>query len=157
MGSLGGVTAENVENLGEIEKQWAVKALEHAETYHKLLCEVQPATLRLTRIDDDLYSDFRKTFPDMNIAHLSPEDINSNEAIKKLWRDFIMPYEKRVSHYNFGSLIRLDVTKGYTEHSSYFVTRTQFYAIEIARNREGFNDAIYQEYQEAKQQRTHSS
>lgn len=49
MASVYGITAENVQNMNEIEKQWAVKALEHAETYYKLLCEVQPFTLHLTR------------------------------------------------------------------------------------------------------------
>jgi hypothetical protein len=153
MDPLHGVTAENVENLGEIEKQWAVKALEHAETYYKLICEVQPSTLRLTRVDDDLYEDFRKTFPDMDIKKLAPSDINATESIKSIWRSFIMPYETRIAHYNFGSLIRLDSSQDYTEQNSYFVTRTQFYAIEIARNREGCNDIVYQQYQEAKKSR----
>ena len=47
--SVGGITAENATNLDEIEKQWAVKAYEHAETYFKLLQEISPNGLKLTR------------------------------------------------------------------------------------------------------------
>ena len=47
--SVGGITAENAENLADIEKQWAVKAFEHAETYFKLLQKIPPRTLKLTR------------------------------------------------------------------------------------------------------------
>ena len=151
MASLGGITADNVGNLGDIEKQWAVKALEHAETYYRILCEVQPSTLRLTRIDDELYEDFRKKFPSMNVACLKPDDLNGNEAIKEQWMLFIMPYETRIAHYNFGTLIRLDTKKEYTDENSYFVTRTQFYAVEIARNKEGHNEEIYRNYQQSKQ------
>lgn len=56
----------------------------------------------------------------MNISHITAEDINANEQIKEKWRNFIMSYEKRVAHYNFGSLIRLDASQGYTEQNSYF-------------------------------------
>jgi hypothetical protein len=47
--NVGGITAESAENLADIEKQWAVKAYEHAETYFKLLQEIDPKTLKLTR------------------------------------------------------------------------------------------------------------
>lgn len=56
----------------------------------------------------------------MNILHLTAEDINANEQIKEKWRNFIMSYEKKVAHYNFGSLIRLNASQGYTEENSYF-------------------------------------
>ena len=47
--NVGGITAESAENLQDIEKQWAVKAYEHAETYFKLLQQIPPKTLKLTR------------------------------------------------------------------------------------------------------------
>lgn len=40
---------EGIEQLPEIEKQWAVKAMHHAETYYKLICALDAATLRLTK------------------------------------------------------------------------------------------------------------
>lgn len=75
-----------------------------------------------------------------------------------------------VSDYNFGTLIRTDVTDEYTQFNttfgkfilnqrmiwgqysslctSYSVTRMQFYAYEIARNRRGLNDWVYEKAQE---------
>lgn len=47
--AVGGITAENTTNLEEIEKQWAVKAYEHAETYFRLLQDISPKNLKLTR------------------------------------------------------------------------------------------------------------
>lgn len=49
MASVGGITAESAANLSEIEKQWAVKAMEHAEAYYRLISQVNPSTLKLTR------------------------------------------------------------------------------------------------------------
>lgn len=47
--SVAGITAENATNLSEIEKQWSVKAMQHAEVYFKLINQTNPSNLRLTR------------------------------------------------------------------------------------------------------------
>ncbi|KAG7231967.1 hypothetical protein INR49_010050 [Caranx melampygus] len=52
-------------------------------------------------------------------------------------------YGNDVEDFNYGTLLRLDCEKDYTEENTIFATRVQFFAIEIARNREGFNDAVY--------------
>lgn len=46
--------------------------------------------------------------------------------------------------YSYGTLLRLNSQKEYTEDNSILVTRIQFLAVEIARNRQGFNDSTYQ-------------
>jgi hypothetical protein len=94
--------------------------------------------LCMRRIDDEIYEDFRKNFPDLDIRRLNEEDFKSEPA-KKKWREFMMPYEKRVNDYNFGSLLRIDTTGDYTEENTMFAMRMQFLCIEIARNREGLN------------------
>lgn len=48
-----------------------------------------------------------------------------------------------VADYNFGTLIRSNASEDYTERNTMFITRIQFYAIEIARNRLGLNDAAH--------------
>lgn len=53
-----------------------------------------------------------------------------------------------VSDYNFGTLIRTDASDEYTQFNTTFVTRMQFYAYEIARNRRGLNDWIYDKAKE---------
>ena len=131
--------AEQLGNLGDIEKQWAVKSLHHAETYEKLIKAIPGSTLKLTKFDKDIYDSFKKHF-DLKVDVLDTEDFKS-EALKSKWRDFIKEFE-HVADYNFGTLVRIDCKKGYTEENTLFVLRVQFYAIEITRNIEKLNDSF---------------
>ncbi|TPX41679.1 hypothetical protein SeMB42_g05468 [Synchytrium endobioticum] len=139
--SVAGITADNAANHPDIEKQWAVKAMHQAETYFKLLTAVDPLKLKLTRVDDELYADFRSNFPDLDMHKLNVDSDFKSEKAKAKWRDFIIKYEKKVNDYNFGTLLRINADEEYTEENTFFVTRLQFYAVEIARNREGFNQS----------------
>ncbi|KAJ7764636.1 DUF757-domain-containing protein [Mycena maculata] len=139
----------SAQNLIEIEKQFAVKAVEHAQTYWNLLEKVPPKELRLTKIDDEIFEDTFKTFPELaeadhaKLRKLDEEAMKSPEG-KERWRVFIEAYRKKVKDYNFGSLIRTDARQEYGEKNTIFVTRMQFYAIEIARNRLGLNDDAHE-------------
>ncbi|NXR56816.1 PBDC1 protein, partial [Hippolais icterina] len=59
------------------------------------------------------------------------------------WRPFCLRFEGLVEDFNFGTLLRLDSRREYSEENTIFATRIQFFAIEIARNREGCNDHVY--------------
>jgi len=135
------------ENLEEIEKQWAVKAVEQAQVYWNLLSAIQPRGLRLTKVDDEIFEDFSATFPeligDQNGLIKLDEDQIKNKENKERWRIFMMRYEKKVKDYNFGTLVRNDAREEYSQNNTMFVARMQFYAIEIARNRLGLNDDIH--------------
>ncbi|CEI92995.1 hypothetical protein RMCBS344292_12569 [Rhizopus microsporus] len=120
-------SADELEQLEDIEKQWAVKAMHHAETYFN--------------IDDEILQDFETTFPEINLVHLDEEHFKT-PAAKEKWRNFMNKYEKRVKEFNFGSLIRIDCREDYTEQNTMFGVRMQFYAIEIARNKKGLNDCL---------------
>ncbi|KAI0074589.1 DUF757-domain-containing protein [Panus rudis PR-1116 ss-1] len=140
----------NAQNAIEIEKQFAVKAVEHAQTYWNLLEKVPPRELRLTKIDDEIFDHLMQEFPELNtppkyekIAKLDEDWMKSPEG-KERWRKFIAAYEKKVQDYNFGSLIRTDCSDEYNETNTIFVTRIQFYAFEIARNRLGLNDKAHE-------------
>jgi len=140
----------NAQNLGEIEKQFAVKAVEHAQTYWNLLEKIPPRELRLTKLDDEIYEHAISTFPELTANDYAgfvklDEDWMKSEDGKKRWREFINAYEKKVKDYNFGSLIRTDARGEYSETNTIFVTRIQFYAIEITRNRLGLNDVAHEE------------
>jgi len=140
---------KKAQNLMEIEKQFAVKAVEQAQTYWNLLEKVAPSELRLTKLDDEIYEDTMKTFPELaenDHAKLTKidEDWLKSEDGKKKWRDFINLYEKKIMDYNFGCLIRTDARGEYGETNTMFVTRIQFYAFEIARNRLGLNDKAHE-------------
>ncbi|ORY95542.1 putative polysaccharide biosynthesis protein [Syncephalastrum racemosum] len=130
--------AEDLEQLEDIEKQWAVKAMHHAETYFKLISAIDASKLRLTSIDDEIYEDFEKEFPEIDVKHLNDEHFKTPTA-KEKWRNWINKYEKKVNEFNFGTLIRIDCRDDYTEQNTMFGVRMQFYAIEIARNKKGLN------------------
>uniref|UniRef100_A0A8C0EVJ3 Polysaccharide biosynthesis domain containing 1 n=1 Tax=Bubo bubo TaxID=30461 RepID=A0A8C0EVJ3_BUBBB len=89
-----------------------------------------------------IYGEFRKTFRDLKIDVLDPEELKSEPA-KEKWRPFCLRFEGVVEDFNYGTLLRLDCRKDYTEENTIFATRIQFFAIEIARNREGCNSVVY--------------
>jgi len=66
-----------------------------------------------------------------------------NPKNKVRWRNFIQSYQQKVQDYNFGSLLRASSRGEYDEENTIFVTRIQFLAIEIARNRLGLNDEAH--------------
>merc|ERR1711977_356821 len=75
------------------------------------------------------------------------EDEMKSKTGKERWRKFLMTYEKKVDDYNFGTMLRADAKGEYGEKETIFVPRMQFYAIEIARNRNGLNDWIFEKAQ----------
>ncbi|XP_014274961.1 protein PBDC1 [Halyomorpha halys] len=133
--------AEEFDNDPTVEAMWAVKTIEHARIYFDLLCSVDPQGLRLTRHDDKIYETFRKQFPELKLDMLNEDELKSEEG-KKEWREFCEKFHDIVEDYNFGTLIRTDCTDEYSEKNSFIVPRVMFYALEIARNREGFNNSI---------------
>ncbi|KAF9556071.1 DUF757-domain-containing protein [Agrocybe pediades] len=139
----------NAQNLMEIEKQFAVKAVEQAQTYWNLLEKVDPKDLKLTKYDDEIFEHTMKTFPELNVEPYDKLTVIDEEWMKSpegknRWRDFIESYKEKIKDYNFGSLIRTDARDEYGESNTIFVTRIQFYAYEIARNRLGLNEKAHQ-------------
>ncbi|XP_011502262.1 PREDICTED: protein PBDC1 [Ceratosolen solmsi marchali] len=136
---------ENFENDQSIEAMWVVKAVEHAEIYFNILCSVDPKLLRLTPHDDKIYKTFREFFPDIKVDFINEDELKS-EAGKQKWRPFCEQFKYSVEDYSFGTLLRSDCNDDYLEENSILTTRIQFYAIELARNREGFNDQLRQKF-----------
>ncbi|XP_010608023.3 LOW QUALITY PROTEIN: protein PBDC1, partial [Fukomys damarensis] len=134
--------AESYGNDPDIEMAWAMRAMQHAEVYYKLISSVDPQFLKLTKVDDQISSEFREHFEKLKIDVLDPEEFKS-ESAKKKWRPFCLKFDGSVEDFNYGTLLRLDCSQGYTEENTMFAPRIQFYAIEIARNREGYNRAVY--------------
>ncbi|XP_062522991.1 protein PBDC1-like [Corticium candelabrum] len=129
-------------NDTSLEMQWAMKSWHYSEIHFKLISTVDPSTLQLTRLDDLIYRQFRKKFKRMKIDIINEGELKTDEA-KARWRPFCKLFESVMDEYNFGTLLRLDASKGYTETNTILVTRIQFYAIEIARNRQGLNSSHY--------------
>lgn len=115
-----------------------MKAQHQAETYFKLISAMDASRLRLTKYDDDIYRQFKRYFKTLKVDVIRVEDFKSEDA-KLKWRPFCNMYEGKVEDFNFGTLLRIDCNKGYDEENTILVTRIQFYAVEIARNRRGLN------------------
>ncbi|PMD24669.1 DUF757-domain-containing protein [Hyaloscypha hepaticicola] len=136
---------EEAENLEDMEKQFAVKAVQHMTTYWAILEKVRGSSLRLTKMDDEIYEHLKKDFPEFDPAATIDEDEMKSKTGKERWRKFMMAYEKKIDDYNFGTIIRSNPKWEYGQDETIFVPRMQFYAIEIARNKLGLNDWIYEQ------------
>ncbi|ODV92304.1 hypothetical protein CANCADRAFT_84554 [Tortispora caseinolytica NRRL Y-17796] len=139
---------ENAQNIEDLEKQFAVKAVLHAQTFWNLLEKKKGSEMKLTKMDDQLLEDFIKTFPKYadpkELSNISEDEMKSPEG-KKQWREFMNRYEKTLNDYNFGTLLRKSASDEYAEETTIFVPRVQFLVFEIARNRNKLNDWIYEE------------
>ncbi|EAQ83417.1 hypothetical protein CHGG_09821 [Chaetomium globosum CBS 148.51] len=142
--------AEEADNLEDIEKQFAVKVVQHMQTYWSILERVKGSSLRLTRMDDDIYEHLKRDFPEFDPAETIDEDQMKSKEGKERWRNFMMVYEKKVDDYNFGTMMRSNPKWEYGREETIFVPRMQFYAVEIARNRAGLNDWVYEQAQKEK-------
>jgi hypothetical protein len=120
------------------------------ETYWNILEKVKGSSLRLTKIDNDIYEHLRKDFPEFDPAETIDEDKMKSKEGKERWRNFMMVYEKTVDDFNFGTMLRSSPKTEYTQEGTIFVPRMQFYAVEIARNKTGLNDWIYEQAQAQK-------
>ncbi|KAM4834891.1 protein PBDC1-like [Thomomys bottae] len=134
--------AESCDNDPVIEMAWAMRTMQHAEVYYKLISSVDPQFLKLTKVDDQIYSESWKSFEKLRIDVLDPEELKS-ETAKENWRPFCLKFDGLVEDFIHVTLLQLDSCKGYTEESTIFAPRIQFLAIEIAQNREGYNTAVY--------------
>lgn len=138
------LSPEQADNFEDIEKQFAVKVVQQMETYWKILERKRGSELRLTRIDDEIFEHFKKDFPDFDPSATIIEDEMKSKAGKERWRNFINVYDKRIEDFNFGAMLRANPKFEYGEKETIFAVRMQFYAVEIARNRAGLNDWIYE-------------
>lgn len=98
----------------------SVIAVKHLETYWAILEKVKGSTLRLTKIDDDIYEHLCKDFPEFNPAEPIIEDKMKSPEGKKRWREFMMAYENKVDDYSFGTILRTDPKDEYTQHGTIF-------------------------------------
>ncbi|KAL9611483.1 MAG: hypothetical protein Q9167_003881 [Letrouitia subvulpina] len=124
---------EQAGNFEDMEKQFAVKAVQHMTTYWAILEKMRGSQLRLTKIDDEIYEHFRRDFPEFDPKETIDEDKMKSKEGKEKWRKFMLAYEKKIDDYNFGTMLRSNPKFEYGEKETIFAMRMQFYAIEIAR------------------------
>lgn len=73
------------------------------------------------------------------------DDILKSPEAKHEWRQFAEKFNK-VEDFSYGTLLRANAAEEFSQANSILVVRIQFLAIEIARNREGYNNAVYQKF-----------
>lgn len=129
-------------------------------TYWAILEKMRGSSLRLTKMDDEIYEHFRREFPEFDPRETIDENKMKSKEGKEKWRNFMMAYEKKVEDYNFGTMLRANPQFEYGEKETIFglqsatrsdsihadltnlAMRMQFYAIEIARYAETFECCI---------------
>lgn len=135
----------NIDDFKQIEKQFAVKAVQQAEVYWNLISKFPASKLKLTKYDEELYQDLIADFPEFlekdYVSHIDENELK-NHKNKERWRKFCKKWETKIDDYNFGTLLRISPKNEYDQDGTIFALRLQFYAYEITRNRYGLNDWI---------------
>ena len=90
------------------------------ETYWSILEKVRGSTLRLTKLDDEIYKHLQEDFPEFDPADTIDEDEMKSKAGKERWRKFMMTYEKKVDDYNFGTMLRSNPKLEYGREETIF-------------------------------------
>ncbi|KAI4160431.1 MAG: hypothetical protein LQ342_005755 [Letrouitia transgressa] len=111
---------EQAGNFEDMEKQFAVKAVQHMTTYWAILEKMRGSQLRLTKIDDEIYEHFRRDFPEFDPKETIDEDKMKSKEGKEKWRNFMLAYEKKIDDYNFGTMLRSNPKFEYGEKETIF-------------------------------------
>ena len=90
------------------------------QTYWSILERVKGSSLRLTRLDDEIYEHLKKDFPEFDPAETIDEDKMKSKEGKERWRNFMMAYEKKVDDYNFGTMLRANPKWEYGKDETIF-------------------------------------
>src|SRR5437763_15692922 len=115
-----------------MEKQLAVKAVQHMMTYWSILEKMPGSKLRLTRMDDEILEHLRTDFPDFDPAATIDEDAMKSAVGNERWREVVRGYgkgEKKVEDYNFGTMWRKSGKDGDGEKEARLAVRIRFYAM----------------------------
>jgi len=147
------VTKANAEkSIPATQVQWASIAMKHAETYSKLLTAVDGKDIHLTKHDDEMYKQFKQDFPEVDVRN-----VKDHCAPSEKWDKWIAKWADKVEDPKFGTLVRTTAAGDYDESNTTFVMRIQFYAFEIARNKEGLNSVHHDRSQSQSPSRGASS
>lgn len=89
-------------------------------TYWAILEKVRGSSLRLTKIDDEIYEHLKTDFPELDVSKTIDEDEMKSKSGKERWRKFMMAYEKKVDDYNFGTMLRVNPRLEYGKEETIF-------------------------------------
>jgi hypothetical protein len=90
------------------------------QTYWAILEKIKGSSLRLTKMDDDIYEHLKTEFPEFDPAEKIDEDKMKSKEGKDRWRKFMMAYEKKIDDFNFGTMVRNSPKVEYEEDTTIF-------------------------------------
>jgi hypothetical protein len=97
-----------------------LSVVQHMSTYWAILEKVRGSSLRLTKIDDEIYEHLKTDFPELDVSKTINEDEMKSKSGKERWRKFMMAYEKKVDDYNFGTMLRINPKLEYGKDETIF-------------------------------------
>ena len=90
------------------------------QTYWAILEKVKGSSLRLTKMDDEIYEHLKTDFPEFDPAEKVEEDEMKSKDGKARWRKFMLAYEKKIDDFNFGTMVRTSPKAEYDEDTTIF-------------------------------------
>lgn len=97
-----------------------VTAVQHLETYWAILQKVKGSSLRLTKMDNDIFDHLKTDFPEFDPAVTINEEEMKSKTGKERWRKFMTAYEKKIDDYNFGTMLRTSPKVEYEQNTTIF-------------------------------------
>lgn len=94
--------------------------VQHMTTYWAILEKVRGSSLRLTKIDDEIYEHLKADFPEFDPAAVVDEDEMKSKTGKERWRKFMMAYENKIDDFNFGTMVRNAASVEYGKEETIF-------------------------------------
>lgn len=122
------------------------RTVKEAEVHFRMVTAIPPSKMKLTQQDPEIYEQFRKLFPTFNVERINEKNLKNHES----WKQLSSYFEGKVKDVERSCLLRKDATREFGNQNMTLVTRIQFLAIEIARNKEEVNDTIFSIYQKMK-------
>lgn len=141
-----------------MEDRWLSEASLQASDYVDALVQLGPKAVFPTdkseQFESDLYTMFRRFLPDLQVRVLDPDDPFRHFEDKDRWIPLLNRWQQRLPDSTILTMLRIDSHYGYSPENTYLVPKIKFYAIEVARNREGANDRFVKRERARKEKKT---
>lgn len=97
-----------------------MQVVQQMSTYWSILEKMPGSKLRLTKMDDEIYENFKKEFPDFDPKATINEDEMKSKEGKEKWRNFVNQYDKKIDDFNYGTMLRANPAWEYGEKETIF-------------------------------------
>jgi hypothetical protein len=99
--------------------------------------------LKVTKVDDQIYSEFWEIFKTLRIGVLDPEELKS-ESAKEKWRPLCLKFKGIIEDFDYGTFLRLDCSQGYNEENTYLHPGYSFLPLKLLRTGKSNQGSLHQ-------------